>query len=187
MKNQEVLQPNEPALDVMAQFDQYLAQQTPSKQAFHKWMTYLMAASAGIIVAVFVKALLVSIRWTQVNPLEIPFWWMAFAASVLPFAICLGLDTIILKAVLPLPRGQRQRKADNQQLGTGNRAILSGLFIILIGVVWAGIALAFAYSILTFNLNVIEIASHLLGIVIGIAVAVQVISNLLRHFSRSIA
>jgi ABC-type multidrug transport system permease subunit len=92
MENQEVLQPNEPALDVMAQFDQYLAQQPTSKQAFHKWMTYLMAASAGFVVAIFVKALLVSICWTQVNPLEIPFWWMAFAASVLPFAICLGLD-----------------------------------------------------------------------------------------------
>lgn len=174
----------------IAQFDSYLAQQPSSKQTFHRWMIRLQAASLGFVLAILVKALLVSVGWNEVNPVEIPFWWMIFAASIFPFAICLGLDTIILGALLPLPLpqrlgGGRGQKPGDQRLVTGLRAIVFGLFIIAFGLIWAGINLSFAYSVLTFDLDLLDIALRLLGIVIGVAVAVQVLSDLFGRFSRS--
>lgn len=193
MENNSTIQPvqkSEPAPGIIIQFDQYLAQQPPSKQRFHKWMVRLQAASLGFVVAIFVWALLVSVRWTQVNPLEIPLWWMVFAASILPFALFLGLHAIVLRALLPLPLklhqgGRRSDKAGNRELVTGVRALLLGIFIVLVGVVWAGINLTFAYSMLTLDMDVLDVALRLLGIVIGVVVAVQVLSDLFRRFSRA--
>ncbi len=173
--------------DVDAQFERYVAQQPGWIRAIHRGLDFLKAASLGFVAGIFVKALIVSIQWKEVNPLEIPFWWILFAASGLPLALCLGLDAMVLRAVpgkMNFLGVGRDSKSGSPRLVTGAWAVLSGSLIILAGLVWAAINGAFAYFVLTLDMGVLDIATRALGILIGAFVAVQVISHLLRDFSK---
>src|SRR3989337_2826235 len=110
--------------DARAQYAQYLEQEPESRLALHRWMKRLQAASVGLAVGIFVKALFASINWTQA-PLEISFWWMCFALCGVPLTIFFGLDIIVLRAaVFPMRMisGRQQRVAV-----TGLPAVAMGL------------------------------------------------------------
>ena len=169
--------------DAGARYAQYLEQEPESRQTLHRWMKRFQAASMGLAVGVFVKALIVSINWTQA-PLEIPFWWMCFALCGVPGAIFFGLDIIILRAaVFPmrLGGGRQQRVAV-----TGLPAVAMGLGIILAALVWAGLILAIAYSMVTFNMDMLQVAVGIFSAVIGVGVTILILYTLVRDLSRTL-
>ena len=152
------------------QLDQYLQQQSESKQAFHRWMNRLEAASLGIILAAFLVALYFSIAWKSVNPLIIPIAWFAFAASGSLLMVLNGLHAAILRAFPTgtLPGGK-------QKFFTGSGAAWIGLGFILGGLVYAAFWGLFAYATWTQNWAILKPLVSFLGVVLGVGIAVSIL------------
>ncbi len=159
---------------------QHLEQQPESTRALHRWMKRLMVAGVGIIVAAFIAALYVSIAWKSVNPILIPLAWFAFAASVAPAMLFLGLDAITLRAfppvVLPgnLPRFM-----------TGSRAVWTGWALMLGAPLVAAFWGFFAYAVGTFNLVMLDPLIRVLGGVVGVGATISVLYSIYQKANRS--
>ena len=179
---QQVVSTTQVGNDARAQYAQYLEQEPESRLTLHRWVKRFQAASVGLAVGVFVKALIVSINWTHAAPLEIPFWWMCFAlGGVLP-TVCLGLDVIILRAaVLPI-RFDKIRKVVTV---TGRQAVIAGMGIILAALAWGGLIVALAYSMVTFNRDMMQVTIGIFTALVGIVFVVQFLSTLIRDLSRT--
>ena len=84
--------------EVKAQLAHHLAQQSESKQVFHKWMKVLEVVGLAIIAATFAVALYLSINWATVPQIAIPTAWFAFPVSFAPLMILIGVHSIGLRA-----------------------------------------------------------------------------------------
>jgi hypothetical protein len=170
--------------DARARHAQYLEQVPESRKALHRWMKRLQAASIGLAVGIFVKALLASINWTQA-PYEIPFWWMSFALCGVPLTIFRGLDIIILRAAVMSMRVMPGRQ--QAVTVTGGPAVVVGLGFIVVALAWAGFVLAIAYSAATFNMGVLQTSLTIFSTVLGVGIVVAILFSLVRNFSRAAA
>jgi hypothetical protein len=152
------------------QFANYLAQQTESTLATHRWMKRLEAAGIGIILAAFLAALYVSINWKSVDVLMIPVAWFAFAASVAPALICYGLDAIFLLAFPPTGILGTPMK-----LVTGSGAVWIGFGFILLALVAVAFWGLFAFATLTQNWALLQPLIGGLGVVMGLGMAISIL------------
>jgi len=182
LRAQQAVSTTQVGNDARAQYAQYLEQEPESRLTLHRWVKRFQAASVGLAVGVFVKALIVSINWTHAAPLEIPFWWMCFAlGGVLP-TVCLGLDVIILRAAaFPVRFGNIRQMVTV----TGGRAVIMGLGFIVVALAWAGFVLAIAYSTVTFNMDLLQVAIRIFTAVVGVGVTILILSTLVRNVSRT--
>lgn len=162
------------------QLAQYLEQQPESTQSLHRWMKRLEVAGVGIIVAAFIVALYVSIAWKSVNPIAIPIAWFVFAGSVAPAMIFLGLDAITLRAFPPVVWPGKLPK-----FVTGNGAVWTGWAFILGALVVAAFWGFFAYAVGTLNLTMIAPLATIVGVIMGVGIAVSIVYRLIRDISRS--
>ena len=171
--------------DARARYAQYLEQELESRQALHRWMKRFQAASIGLAIAIFVRALLVSINWTHAAPLEIAFWWMCFALCGVPLTIFFGLDIVVLRAaVFPM----RKISGGQQTVAvTGLPAVAMGLGLILVALAWAAFVLAIAYSTVTFNMGLLQTAISIFSTVIGVGIVISILFSLVRNVSRTAA
>ena len=162
------------------QLAQYTGQQPESAQSLHRWMKRLEVAGVGIIVGAFVVALYVSIAWQSVNPIVIPIAWFVFAASVAPAMIFIGLDAITPRAFPPVVWPGKP-----PTFVTGSGAVRTGWAFILIALVAAAFWGFFAYAVGTLNFALIAPLVTILGVTMGVGMAVSIIYRLIRDFSRS--
>jgi hypothetical protein len=162
------------------QLAQYLGQQPKSIQSLHRWMMCLEIGGVGIIVAMFIMAMYVSIAWESVNPILIPIAWFIFAASISPEMIFLGLDVIFVRAFPPVPLPGKLPK-----FLTGSGAVWTGWAFILgaltVAIFWG----FFAYAVWTFNMAMVIPMINIFGVVMGIGITVSIVYKLFQDFSRS--
>ncbi len=182
--------------NLKAQLAQYVEQQPESKQAFHKWMTVLEVASLAIVVGVFAVAMYVSINWKSVPPMAIPTAWFCFPISFTPFAILVGLHAIVLRAfpptTLPLfssiflpgvPRGVMPEK--KRQLMVERRAVAWGWGFIVMALVVAAFWGTFIWAVWTFNMALLEPLINILGVMLGVVIAISILSSMFRQITKS--
>jgi len=162
------------------QLAEYLGQQPESTQSLHKWMKRLEAAGVGITAAAFIVAMYVSIAWESVNPIVIPVAWFAFAASIAPAMIFVGLDAITLRAFPPVVWPGKLPK-----FVTGSGAVWRGWAFILLALVVAAFWGFFAYTVGTLNMAMITPLVTVLGVIMGVGIVVSIVQKLIRDFSRS--
>jgi hypothetical protein len=162
------------------QLAQYLAQQPEPTQSAHKWMKRLEAAGVGIIAAAFIVAMYVSVAWKSVNPIVIPIAWFAFAASVAPAMIFVGLDAITLRAFPPVVWPGKLPK-----FVTGSSAVWVGGAFILLALVVVAFWGFFAYAVGTFNMAMVVPLVNILGVLMGIGMAVSIVHSLYQKISHS--
>jgi len=155
------------------QIAEYLEQQPESTQASHRWMKRLEVASLGIILAVFIMALYVSIAWKSVNPILIPIAWFIFAASAAPALVLIGIHAIILRAFPPVVMPGKP-----QRFVTGGAAVGPGVGFILIGLALAAFWGYFAYTVGTFNLAMLEPLMNILGVLMGVVIAIGILFSM---------
>ena len=129
------------------QLARYLGEQPESTQALHMWMKRLEAAAMGIISALFIAAMYISIAWKSVPPQVIHIAWFLFAASAAPLITLVGSDTLVLRAFPPvLPPGRLPKFV------TGSGAVWTGRALISWVLVLAVFRGFYAYAVGTFNL-----------------------------------
>jgi hypothetical protein len=186
VKESDIQIQNTEIQDIQAQFAEYLAQRPVALHRFHRYVSLLEAAAVGLIVALFVKALTVSIYWQGINGLEIATWWILFAISGLPLALWRGVETILLQAVCPQVVRGSSLGAKKGQLVTGVQAVFTGLFMIVVALAWAGVGLTMNYAILTFDMDLIMHVVNLIVFVTVIGALIQAAGTTLRKASRTL-
>jgi hypothetical protein len=164
--------------DLKAQLAEYVAQQPASRQALHKWMSWLTIVSLAIPAGLFIRAIYLSVVWKQIDARRIPVAWLTFVASAtLPFFLT-GLHAVLLRAFPPLPQ-------IGSKFVTGRDAVWSGagmmVVLLVVGAFWGFVA----YAVWTFDLDMLEPLMRVLGIVIGVGAAISVAFSLLRQIRRS--
>jgi len=178
------------------QLAEYVAQQPPSKQVFHRWMKALEIASLVIVAALFILALVLSFSWRNVQTQAIPTAWFVFAGSISLSMLLVGLHTVILRAFppvgglsysiarsySPISAAARQSKfvsgraAANLGWGTIVLALVTGAF-------WG----VFAYAAWTMNLAILAPMITFLGVLLGVVIAVSIIYSIIHSVYRSIS
>jgi hypothetical protein len=172
---------NETTIDqIKLQLTQHLEQQSASTLAVHRWMKRLEVASLGIIAAIFILALYVSITWKAVPKMAIPTAWFAFAGSACISMVLIGLHAILLRAFPPviLPGNRHWFTTGREAPWLGGGLVLGGLAY---GAFWG----TFAYATATFNLALLEPLMRTLGIVLGAGMGISILFALIQSFSRS--
>ncbi len=163
------------------QLAHHLEQQPESVLLLHKWMKRLEAVGVGIILGAFLLALYISITWKSVDPRMIAVAWFAFAASVAPALIFLGLDAISLRAFPPVMWIGKPPK-----FVTGSGAVWAGAGFILLALVAAAFWGLFAYATWTQNWVILKPLISLLGILMGFGMALSILVGMVRTTVRKI-
>lgn len=171
---QKTFTKNEAREQLKLQLARYLEQLPESTRAAHKWMKRLEAASLGVVVAVFILALYVSIAWKSFNPAMIALAWFAYAVSFAPIVVLIGIHSIILRASPPvLLPGKAQRFL------TGAGAVWAGVGYIVGGLAFAAFWGLFAYATWTQSYELLKPLIGFLGVVMGVGIAASILYSMI--------
>lgn len=166
--------------NLKVQLAEYLAEQSESIRATHKWMKRVDVAGVGIVAAAFAVALYVSIAWKSLNPTMIPVAWFAFATSLSLMVMLFGLHAILIRAYPPVILPGKVQK-----FLSGSGAVWTGAASIVGGLILAALWIAFAYSTATFNLAMIVPLMNILGVVVSIGILVSIVFAIYQKASQS--
>ena len=192
----EVESKNEVREQVKQQLAQYVAQQSPSMQTFHRWMKGLEVASLVIVAAGFILAMFVSINWTNLPAQAIPTAWFAFVGSFSLTMLLVGFHTVILRASPPVAGllGSTRRAysliktpARPAKFVTGREAVHQGWGVVVMGVVTAAFWGLFAYAAWTVNMAILTPMITFLTVLLGVGIAVSIVYSIIRSVFRSIS
>jgi hypothetical protein len=178
------------------QLAEYVAQQPPSRQAFHRWMKALEIASLVIVAALFILALVLSFNWKNVQTQAIPTAWFVFAGSLSLTMLLVGLHAVILQAFPPVGglRSSIARSyapfsaaARQSKFVTGRAATNLGWGTVVLALVTAAFWGVFAYAAWTLNLAILAPMITFLGVLLGVTIAASIIYSLIRSIYRSLS
>jgi hypothetical protein len=180
------------------QLAQYVAEQPESRRAFDRWMKGLEVASLGLVAALFLLAMVVSIGWTNVPLQAIPTAWFAFVGSFSLTIVLVGLHAIILRAFPPvgglqysMVHGYSPMRVPGKQskFVTGREAVIKGWGVVVMGVLAGAFWAVFGYASWTINMAIltpmITILAYVLGIGIAFSIVYSIFSSIFRSISRS--
>jgi hypothetical protein len=166
---------------IEAQLTEYLAGQPASRQALHKWMSWLTIASIAAPVGLFFRALYLSIIWKRIDPIQIPVAWLIFVASgSLPFVLT-GLHAVLLRAFPPIGVAVR-----GQKFVTGSSAVWMGAGLAVIALLVAAVWGYFAHVVWTVNMAMVEVMVNIVANVVGVGAVIAVLYALYRQFRRKL-
>jgi hypothetical protein len=118
-----------------------------------------------------------SVTWSEQR--QIAAAWLSFPAGAAVVLTLVGVHAAGIRAFFPIAP-----MADAQKLVTGSKAVGMGLgftvVILIVGAFWG----LFAWGIYTANWSILEPATHVIGVVVGVGVVVAVLSELRRRFFR---
>jgi hypothetical protein len=127
---QQTSPPVQPSADERLTFDQYLQQLPASKQTFHRVIVWFIAAAFIITLGVFVYALYASFMGKSLGGSHVIVAWMSFFLAGAVAAFLYGLDTLVLRATIPMPS-----EGSKYSYETGPKAVREGWMLIGYGVV----------------------------------------------------
>jgi uncharacterized protein (DUF697 family) len=70
---------------------------------------------------------------------------------------------------------------------TGRQAVLTGLGVIAVALAWGGFVLALMAATLSFNWDLLRVTISVFGTVLGVLIALKIVSSLVRDLSRTAA
>jgi hypothetical protein len=166
---------------IEAQLAEYLAGQPASRQALHKWMSWLTIASVAVPVGLFFRALYLSIIWKRIDPIRIPIAWLIFVVSgTLPF-ILTGLHAVLLRAFPPIGVAMR-----GQKFVTGSSAVWMGAGLAVVMLLVAAFWAYFGYVVWTVNMAMLEVMVNIVANVFGVGAVIAVLYSLYQKFRRKL-
>jgi hypothetical protein len=181
MKEQAIVQENMVEQNLKAELAAHMGEQPGFTQWLHRLMNWLTAASVAVPVALFVRALALSINWKATDGVQIAVAWFTFVASGTVPLIVLGLHSALVRAFPAVPIKQLA-----SQLVTGGKAVATGVGFMVVGATVAGFWGAFAYAVTVPDWALLEQLVRILAAAAGVGATIAVIQSLFRQISRSL-
>jgi hypothetical protein len=169
-----------------AQLASYLEEQPENIRSFHRTMKVLENISLGLIVAIFIIALVLSFMWKSIRVEAIPTAWMLLPVSGAIYTLLIGVHALVLRAFPPSDRFPSLQNSSSPHLPGKSRQFLTGKSaegtawgLILTGLVVGGFFAVFAWAAWTTNWAILTPMITVLGVLMGIAIAVGIVGGMI--------
>ena len=182
IQNSETDKPSSKQLK--AQLASHLEGQPENIRAFHRTMNVLEAISFGIMIIIFIIALVVSFMWKTIPAEAIPTAWFLLPVSAAISTLLLAVHTLVLKASPPSSltvfRSGTSIRLPGKPKGflTGKAAEIRGWGLLLVALVVGGFFAIFAWAAWTVNWAILTPMITILGVLLGVGIAVSILFNM---------
>ncbi len=175
------------------QLASYLENQPENMRSFHRVMNVLECISFGIIILVFIVALVLSFMWKTIPVAAIPTAWLLLPVSGAILLLVTCIHTLVLGVFPPTdPFSIVLRGSPVRMLGksrgfvTGIAAKILAAGLILVGLIVGAFFAVFAWSTWTVNWALLTPMITILGTVMGVAIAAGIVGGMLTNIYRKI-
>jgi hypothetical protein len=182
IQNSETDKPSSEQLK--AQLASHLEGQPENIRAFHRTMNVLEAISFGIMIIIFIIALVVSFMWKTIPAEAIPTAWFLLPVSAAISTLLLAVHTLVLKASppssLPVFRSGTPIRLPGKPNGflTGKVAKTRGWGLLLVALGVGVFFAIFAWAAWTVNWVILTPMITILGVLVGVGIAVSILFNM---------
>jgi hypothetical protein len=176
-----------------AQLASHLEGQPENIRSFHRVMKVLESISFGIIIIVFIIALVLSFMWKSVPVEAIPTAWLLLPVSAAILMLLIAVHALVLRAFPPsglftiFQRGSSIRlPGKSQGFQTGKAAEFTAWGLILVGLIVGAFFSVFAWSAWTVNWTILTPMITVLGGLMGVAIAVSIVGGMILNIYQKV-
>lgn len=168
-----------------AQLASHLEGQPENIRTFHRAMNVLEAISFGIIMLIFITALVLSFMWKTIPAEAIPTAWFLLPVSAAISTLLIAVHTLVLKASPPssltIFRSGSPIRVPGKPQGsvTGKAAVLQGWGLIVVALIVGTFFAIFAWAAWTVNWAILTPMITVLGVLLGVGIAVSIVGGMI--------
>jgi TRAP-type C4-dicarboxylate transport system permease small subunit len=184
--SQNVATQNISSQQLKTQLASYLEEQPENIQSFHRVMKVLESIALGIIIIIFITALVLSFMWKTIPVGAIPAAWFLLPASAAGLMLLIAVHTLILHAYPPsslysIYQGGSPARlfGKYQQFVTGKAADTQALLLILVALIMGAFFAIFAWASWTVNWAILTPMINISGVALGVVIAVGIVGGMI--------
>ena len=171
---------------IKTQLASYIAEQPENIKSFHRVMKVLESITLGIMIIIFLTALVLSFMWNTIPVGAIPAAWFLLPASAALLMLLIAVHTLGLHAYPPsslyrIYQGGSPARlfGKYQQFVTGKAAVAPALILILVALIVGVFFAIFAWASWTVNWAILTPMITISGTALGIAIAVGIVGGMI--------
>jgi TRAP-type C4-dicarboxylate transport system permease small subunit len=168
------------------QLASYLEQQPENIRSFHRVTKVLESITLGIIILIFITALVLSFMWKTIPAGAIPAAWFLLPTSLAGLMLLIAVHSLSLHAYPPsslysLYQGGSPARlfGKYQQFVTGKAADTQAVILILVALIVGAFFAIFAWASWTVNWAVLTPMINISGTALGIVIAVGIVGGMI--------
>jgi hypothetical protein len=167
-----------------AQLASHLEGQPENIRTFHRTMNVLEGISFGLMIIIFITALVLSFMWKTIPVAAIPTAWFLLPVGAAISTLLLAVHTLVLKASPPSSltvfRSGSPIRVPGKPQGfvTGKAAVVQAWILILVGLVVGAFFAIFAWAAWTVNWAILTPMITILGVLMGVGIAFSILFNM---------
>jgi hypothetical protein len=168
------------------QLASYLEEQPENIRSLHRVMKILESITLGIIILIFITALVLSFMWKTIPAGAIPAVWFLLPTSVAGLMLLIAMHSLSLHAYPPsslysLYQGGSPARlfGKYQQFVTGKAADTQALILILVALLVGAFFAIFAWASWTVNWAVLTPMINISGAALGIVISVGIVGGMI--------
>jgi hypothetical protein len=184
--SQNVATQNISSQQLKTQLASYLEEQPENIQSFHRVMKVLESIALGIIIMIFITALVLSFMWKTIPVGAIPAAWFLLPASAAGLMLLIAVHTLILHAYPPsslysIYQGGSPARlfGKYQHFVTGKAADTQALLLILVALIVGAFFAIFAWASWTVNWAILTPMINISGVALGVVIAVGIVGGMI--------
>ncbi len=168
------------------QLASYLDGQPESIRSFHRMMNVLESINLGIMIIIFITALVLSFMWKTIPVAAIPAAWFLLPTSTAVLMLLIAVHSLVLHAYPTsslyniYQGGSPMRQFGKyQQFVTGKKADIQSLVLILLALIVGGFFGVFSWASWTVNWAILTPMINILGVTLGIVIAAGIVGGMI--------
>ena len=172
--------------EIKALVASHLAEQPANMRTFHRLMNVLESITVGLIILVFIAALVLSFMWKSIPTQAIPTAWFLLPVSGAILLLLICVHAIVLRIFPPsslylvLVKGSSiPFSAKTREFRTGKSAVSLAWGLLVLGVVLGGFFATFAWAAWTVNWDFLTPMITVLGTAMGVMIAVGIVGGMI--------
>jgi len=184
--NQNVATQNISSQPLKTQLASYLEAQPENIRSFHRVMKVLESIALGIMIIIFITALVLSFLWKTIPVAAIPTAWFLLPVGAALLMLLIAVHTLVLRAFPPtglykiiLSGSPVRVLGKSQELLTGKAAEIRGWGLILLTLIVGAFFAIFAWAAWTVNWTFLTPMINISGVALGIVIAVGIVGGMI--------
>jgi hypothetical protein len=175
-----------------AQLANHLEAQPENIRSFHRIMRIIEYISFGLMIIIFITALVLSFMWKSIPVATIPTAWMLLPVSAAILTLLIGVHVLFLHAYPPsnfltiFKYGSPIRLPGiSQGFVSGKKADLNAWGLIIGGLVVGAFFSVFAWAIWTVNWAILTPMITVLGVLLGVGIAISILFSIVQKILKT--
>jgi hypothetical protein len=164
----------------------YLEEQPENIRSFHRVMKVIESITLGIMIIIFIAALVLSFMWKTIPVGAIPTAWFLLPTSTALLMMFIAVHSLVLHAYPPsalyniYQAGSPMRQFGKyQQFVTGKAADTHAWVLILVALIVGAFFTIFAWASWTVNWAILTPMINISGVALGITIAIGIVGGMI--------